>query len=213
MAITHRLYRAARLGSGVFPDRYRSALSRYIIEDGTGATYEDWIKDPIEAATAFYSLASAESTVHALCESDPDITVLSPEFATLEALQAWLDGSISGEFSPTARTTIETDKIPIDDITTSNTRREFWRRLGIYHRVSNYMSGQGDGTALEFLKANLDSTVQQLPIAVRTRIRNWMTERGLDTTWITNSTTVRAVLKFLLVNVNITPNRFTRLAF
>jgi hypothetical protein len=209
MALTYRLYRSARLGTGTRADPYRSALTRHISEDGTGQTFEDWIQDPIDVGLARYACALADSTVHAQCVADPDITALSPECATIAEVTVYLDtplAIVSG-----VRTTIETDRIPLHDLLDgANTHRELWRRLAVYHRVGNYLRGSGDA-AIEILRAALSGTVGQLPAAVRTRVRNWMAERGLDSTWITNQTTVRDVITYIVNNVALTGARFAML--
>ncbi len=207
MAITHRLYRSARLGSGTLSDPYYSALRAYIVADGSGSDFEDWIH---ETKPVRYALASCEASVHDTIAADVNIQALSPQFSALEDLDAWLDGSLA--LTAGQRTAVEDDGIPIDDITSSNTRREFLRRVALHHRIGNYMRGLND-SALDFLRESLSTTVSQVPQAVRTRIQTWMQERGLSTAWISGSTTVRQVLKYILVNINLSHNIFVKLHF
>lgn len=198
---------AARLGAGTRTDAYRAALSRYITADGTGADYEQI--ELAEHKGSMYCLALCEPAVHAQCAADPDIIALSPEVADAPALQAWLDGDL-GNVAANIRTAIEADLIPIDDLIATNKRRELMRRIALYFRIAQYMRGNNDTNALAFLAQNLSTTRQQLPAAVRTRILAWCTERGISTAWTTNSTTVRALLKFILVNINLIPLRYVR---
>jgi len=59
------------------------------------------------------------------------------------------------------------------------------------------------GFLKQFALNNLDTTVNQVPQAIRTAIRNWMQSKGLAIGWITNATTVREILHFIVSNLGI----------
>lgn len=202
--MTLALYRCPRIGTGIPPDAYRSKIASTI--DGTNGTFEDWALDP-GGATGRYVLASCAPAVHAVLVADPEIMQMSPQVADTAALGVWLDGAI-GTVAAALRNAIESDGIPIDDFTVSSTRREVWRRIAMRHRIGQLMLGEGDGNALAFLVANLATQVSALTAAVRNRASAWMSERGIDASWIVGTTTVREVLRFIFVN-----NGFQRLRF
>lgn len=214
MATTYRFYRTTKLGTGaVGPvrDCYRSALSRHIVQyvdlpPSEQETFHTWPLDPIETAPGLYSLAIAKPETHAICVADADITPMSPELADAAAVQAWLDQPI-GTVSTAMRTMVEADGIPIDGLTAASTRRQFWRRVAKRHHVGTFMLGNKDFTALEFLKSNLATKRSELPANVRTRILNWLTERGLSASWTTPNTTVRELLNYVIDNAAL-PARF-----
>lgn len=209
MALTFRLYRSARIGTGTRSDPYRSALTRYIHEDGTGATFEDWIQDPTDTGVARYALARCESAVHVACAADADVRPLSPEFANKAELATWLDAPVGAEMTQTIRDVVEADRIPIDDVVVGvTTRRQLWRRIGMIHRVGNMLRGKRDDVVLDLLRRDVSTTVSQMAPTTRTRLRAWMTNHGLDTSWVTNTTTMRQILKFVVANLGVTPNTF-----
>lgn len=194
MAATYRLYRAARLGDGKSrATAYRSAILRY------GAQRRDvWDNVSRQSTAGFYHLVLADSTIHTQIAADVDIQALSPEQATLAALQTWLDGQIGGGVSASLRSAIESDGIPIDDLTATSTRRALLRRIARCIMFAQRLFGERDADALTFARAALDATVAEVPLVARQRIAAWMQARGLDTSWITGTTPVRQVLRFIL---------------
>lgn len=273
MASTYRFYRTNRTGSGTRLLPYDSALRRY-----TGS-FEQWILDPVESATARYAMAFCDSTVHSSASLDADVLPLSPELSDIPAVNVWLDGQL-GSVSVTVRNAIEGDRIPVDDIVSTDTRRKLMRRIGLYHSLAQYLRGEfrtfstmlgpyaytrtASGSKVQntmavvppdvlrmvgayadqrridvswavpstpvvdviqtcmrdrraelltFIRSSLDGTVADVPVGARTRIQNWMQDKGLDTSWIVGTTTVRAVLKFIVGGLNISPLAFTRVAF
>jgi hypothetical protein len=88
MALTFRLYRAARIGDGLSrATAFRSALSDYIVEDGTGSTFHD----ELGSGAVRYAVARCDSAVHAAIALDARIQALSPEFAARGDLVVALD--------------------------------------------------------------------------------------------------------------------------
>lgn len=205
MASALALYRSLRIGTGTSADPYRSKLANYIT--GTaGAWFEDWALDPT-GALARYALAFCDSAVHTTMAADVDIQQMSPQRDSLSDLLAWLAGPV-GTISAGLRTLVEGDGIPIDDFTVDTTRRTVWRRIALRHRMGQFMRGATDTDALAFLLDSLATQVSAIPVARRNRIAAWMTERGLDTSWIVGTTTVREVLRYILLGLNLKPLRW-----
>jgi len=206
MALTFRFYRSKRVGTGVRGDPFRSKLTAYITAQG-GSDFEDWILDPVDAGLTRYALAICDSTVHATIDGDTDIQALSPELANQAAATSWLDSAIT---APAAvLTAIEGDRIPVDDVTTN---RQLMRRLAIYHRLGNLLLANRETDAIGLLRSSLSLTVADLTAAVRNRVQSWMTERGISTTGITGTTTLRDVVKRIVQSGVIGANQFGRLA-
>ena len=89
MALTYRIYRASRIGDGLsVRTAFRSALSDFIKEDGTGATFHD----ELISGGVRYALARCDSTVHSAIDLDARIQAVSPQFALKGDLTALLDG-------------------------------------------------------------------------------------------------------------------------
>ena len=219
MATTARLYRTARIGTGARGadgkiDGFRSAFDRHLPASlPDGSHYDVW---SIDGKPVMYVFAVCEPAIHALAAADADIQPLSPEFESPAAMQAWLDGTL--DLTQAQRNIIEGDGIPIDDLTGSITRRQVFRRIALYFALGAIMSRSKDPVTkqhlvLDFLTRNLATTVGQLTVTQRNRIRDWMTAQGLSTASITNATTVRQVLKFIVANIDLRPNRFTRAEF
>ena len=59
-----------------------------------------------------------------------------------------------------------------------------------------------NSVAMAIFAVGLTATVGDLSSQTRTRVRDWMDAKGLDTTWITNQTLIRQVLQYLLENLN-----------
>lgn len=57
--------------------------------------------------------------------------------------------------------------------------------------------------ATRIFTLGLTATVGDLTTQQRNAVRNWMTDRGLATGWITNATTIRQVLHFIVLNLGI----------
>lgn len=190
MASTYRFYRAARIGSGVALDPYRSALRRYI----TGSNGTFWSLNAVGVA-GFYDLAFCDSTVHAQCAVDADVTILSPEQTLLSDLSAWLDGQI-GSLSAAVTTAIEGDGIPLDDLATTAPRRALLRRIGMHHQVVGlvYDDLRVPGRLLGPWK---DGVVSDVPASVRSVVDAYLASREMSTAWITGATPVMDVVNWV----------------
>jgi hypothetical protein len=198
MASTYRFYLAATIGDGVSrATAFRSKLSDFIVNDGT-KDFWDWSN----RATAFrFCLAWCPTALHTSIAADANVTVLSPELADPAAVAAWLDQDV-GTLAAALANKLEAAGIPVDWITAGITRRQLWRFISAWHFITQRMNSAGDTNALAFIRSNLDSTIGSLPAAVRNRASAWMSEKGLDTSWIVAGTKVRAVVRFIIVNGN-----------
>lgn len=198
MASTYRLYLSATLGDGLSrATAFRSKLTDFIVNDGTQNCW-DWSN----RATAFrFCLAWCPSALHTTIAADADVTVLSPELADAAAISTWLDQDV-GTLSASLIAKLEAAGIPVDWVAAGITRRQLWRFISTWHFVIQRMSGDGDNNALAFIRSNLDNTVGSLTAAVRNRASAWMTENGVDPSWIVGSTKVRAVVRYIIVNGN-----------
>lgn len=194
MAATYRIYRAPRLGDGISrATAFRSKLCNYITDDGT-QTFWSWSN---RATPCSYALALCEPSVHATIEADAEITILSPQFANVSDLNSWLDGLV-GTLPSAVATIIEQDGFPVDWISGATTRRALFIRLSKWHVVMQKSYGD---LVFSLFQRPIDDTVSDLPTAVRNRIGSWMVGNGLDTDWITGSTPIRSVLKYVVANI------------
>jgi hypothetical protein len=199
---TYRFYLAARDGDGLsHRTAFRSRLTQYIVADGS-QDFWDWSN----RATAFrFCLALCSTAKHSQIAADPGVQALSPELADVPAIQAWLDGPIGTDLPLSLQTVLENAGIPVDWIIASTTLRALWQFVLSWHYIAQRVSGVGDNNVLNFLASNLDSTVASLSAVVRTRVSNWMTEKGLDASWITGPTLVREVVKYIVQNLPAPP--------
>ena len=207
MALTYRLYRTDRIGTGgmildpkepgaMRPDPYRSALDDYITNDGTGQNFWDWVHD---ARPIRYALAVCESAKHDVLAADARIAPASPQCPDLAALHAWLDTDISPDTALLTR--LENDGCSTAWVTGLTTRRQVMRYLMHVHVMSQDARRLKAAELLSFLTQNLDTRLGDLPLAVRQRARTWIESKGLTTTQFTNNSLVREVLHYLRENI------------
>lgn len=196
MALTYRYYRSTQIGTGLSPaDAKRSSLSRYIT-GANGAGFWDWVH---ETRPIRYSLALADSTIHALCVADADITDYSPELVDLQAVQVWLDSPLNTV--PLAiRNQLESDGFSMGWATGATTRRQAFIYISRAHVMMQDLRRLGDNDPLVMFQQGLDTTVGALSVQVRNKVSTWMNNRGLDTSWILGTTTIRAVIQYIISN-------------
>lgn len=190
---TYRFYLAPRLGTGTRQDPLRSKLANYIINDGT-MDFWNWVN---RATAVTINMAWCESSLHATIDADAEIRAISPELADVAAVDAWLDGLI-GTLPTALSNAFENAGMPVHWITGSTTRRQFMRFLAGWTWMVQNMTDQ----ERTFVANNLDDTMNQIGATARNRMRAWMEGKGLDTSWVVNSTTVRAVVVFIVQNGN-----------
>lgn len=193
---TFRYYRSAEILNATKGARC-SALTRYITADGeTG--FWDWTHEirPIR-----YALAYCDSSIHALCAADPEIKPYSPELADLAAVQAWLDSPLSS-VSQTIRDQIENDGFSTSWATGATTRRAAFLYISRVHVMLQELRRLKDIDSMEMFDRGLDTTIGSLTVQVRNKVGTWMTNRGLETAWITGPTLVREVIQYIHDNLN-----------
>ena len=195
---TYRFYRTALIGTGTRQDPFRSALTKYIVNDGT----QDFWSWAYDIANAQYCLAFTDSATHAAAAADPQITAIGPELADLAAISAWLDTPV-GVLGQALSDIMEGDGFPVDWIGAGVTRRDLWRFITMYHVITQRFKGSGDNSYLAFFKSNLNATVSSLPVAQRNKVQAWMAAQGMDTSWITGATQLREVIIFVAKNSNL----------
>ena len=203
MALTYRFYRSAEI-EGVIAGTRSNSLRLYIPSTAGGADFWDWSHEirPIR-----YSLARAESSVHALCAADAGITAYSPELADLAAVHAWLDSPLSS-VPQSIRDQLESDGFSTSWANARTTRREAFIYISRTLAMIQELRRLRDTDAMELFNRTLDSTVGALPVLVRQKVAAWMQNRGLDTSWITGPTPVRAVIQYIHDNVWRAPMSF-----
>ena len=199
MALTYRFYRSPVIGTGTRQDPFRSALTPYIVEDGTGAGFWDWI-NPITDAR--YALSCAESTIHDTVDGDATITALSDQLADLVAVVNWLD-SEAADFQPATPlgNVLEGDRISVAWMATQTTRRQLFRYISKTHTMGQDLKRLKNGVSIAGLGAALDLQVNQITAAQRNAIASWINSKGLSTAWVTNTTTLRQVRQYILENI------------
>jgi len=192
VANTYRFYMATTIGTGTRADPFRAALTDFIVADGT-QDFWSWF-NPTHSVQ--FCLAWCDPTLHTTIAADSRVTVLSPQW---DDVNTHLDDLV-GTIPSGTQTALETNGIPVAWIDASTTYRDVWRWLSKRHIFSQSLIGTGDTNVVNFIKNNLDTTVGSLSAAVRNAGQNWMTNHGLDTSWITGTTTVRQVVKFIIAN-------------
>lgn len=92
MALTYRIYRAERIGNGFSPTTaFRSALTEYIVEDGSGKTFHD----ELESGPFRYAVVRCDSTLHAVIVNDSRIIALTNELTTTSDIRNFLNAPLS----------------------------------------------------------------------------------------------------------------------
>lgn len=194
--MTYRFYRAVVIGDGSRTNPWRSKLTDYITA-GAGADFWDWIND---ARPLRYCLALCEPAVHTVIDDDVDIVALGPEHADLAAVNTWLESATISDVVVHAR--LELDGISASWIAAQTTRRQLMNYASRMHVVIQDVKRLRNSETMDIFSRALTSRVNQLPVATRTKIQEWMTTKGLDVTWIAGTTGVRQVLHYILENIN-----------
>lgn len=198
MALTYRFYRSPQIGTGTKDDPLRSKLTLYIFNDGSGSRFWDWVH---YARPVRYALAHCESSTHTQIAADPEMTPLSGELADRAAIDAWMAETLQGA-PQSIRDLFEADGFSVSWATTQTTKKQMLRYLCKVHVQTQDLERLGQTTTLECFRRALDSQVNQLPANVRTGVRDWMQAKGLDTTWIGGTTTIRQVIQYIVENID-----------
>jgi hypothetical protein len=99
---------------------------------------------------------------------------------------------------------MENAGIPLDWVDPiNNSNRDVWSYVATWNFMVQRASGQDQTNVVAFLGNNLDSTIAQVSAAARNAIAAFMDGLGIDRTWVTNATLVRAIVTFIV-------NRYVR---
>lgn len=198
MALQYRFYRSPVV-PWTRPGSVAAKIFQYISNSEDGTVFVHHLLN--KARPVDYSFVCCDETIHNTIEADLEIQAMSPRFADLPAVQAWLDGDWDST-PATAKLQFENDGISTAWTAPATTRRNFWRYLNRYHSITHDLARDKDPDLFELLKANLNLTVGTIPAAKRQKFANWMNRKGLSTTWITGTTTIRQVVQFVLENID-----------
>lgn len=196
---TYRFYISALVGVGTRADPKRSRVMQIVQANGGGT-----VNDMMNAATPFrFSVALADSAVHALCVADPNVKALSPELADQAAVDSHMTSAV-GVIPSGIVTVMENAGIPLDWVDpVANTNRNVWAYTATWHFMVQRASGQDKTDVVTFLGNNLDNTIAQVSAAARNGIAAFMDGLGIDRTWVVNTTKVREIVTFIV-------NRYVR---
>lgn len=207
MASTWRFYISAKVGTGARLDQFRSKVIK-IIQDNQGFGPGDRAQDMMNAATPFrFTVALVSPAIHALCVADAQVKAISPELADVDAVNTWLAGLV-GTLPAALVTTMESAGIPLDWVTGTTTRLVLLQFIAVWHLMVQRASGADNTDVVAFLGRNLDNTSAQVPLAARNAIAAFMDTNSIDRTWITGTTTVRAVVTFIVQHLPHEPYGF-----
>lgn len=204
-----RIYVAPQIGSGMMIDPnpsnwtdatgpYRSLLNKYI-DSSAGDRFEE-IDHPGRKISI--CCVTATAAAHTAIEADPAITPVIPRRAVDAAdLSAILSAPLASyplAWRTAARSKMESWGIDTSWITGSTTMKDLLTRLIRILSVAQVAAGHGAAAdTLGFLGQNLEMIVSAIPPAQRSAIGDWLRSRGIDTSWITGTTTVREIAAIL----------------
>jgi hypothetical protein len=170
---------------------------------GPPSNYRGFITN-VEHADAhqrWYCLAEGSTADHTAAEADAEIEPVGPVHDDLPALNTWLDQT---GIPQAILDDLEADGYPMDWVVPGvTTRRQVFKALSQGIRIHQRMRGFPGLTkaqrfdALRFAGRGLTTTVSAIPVTYRNAAEAWMTAHGLDTSWITGSTTLRQVLRYI----------------
>jgi hypothetical protein len=203
-----RIYIAPQIGSGLMlsPDPstwsdttgpFRSILHSFI-DVSAGHNF-----DEIDHPARRISICAVEASAAVLTAIEADARVTPVTYAraadrpALAAILAAPFSSYPLAWRNAARTKLESWGINTEWITGSHTMKDVLRQVIKIFSMCQVANGHGQANVKEFLKGNLDVQVSAIPAAHRQAIGAWLQSRGIDTSWITGTTTVRQVVNTL----------------
>lgn len=191
-------YITSMIGEGSNANPYRCRLYNY-----TDVHTGEWYTDS-SSVSRLFTLAYMEATeaTHQLASSDQEIFRLTPLCETKADLIACLNEAV-GTIPQAVIDKLETFGINCDQLQPSHLRKKILRHVIKNIFMTQRAEGQGDENFKQFLKANLDTRIGDLSLAIRQRAEVWMQEKGLDTGWINANTLVREVLHYISDNTNL----------
>jgi len=176
---------------------YRSLLNTFI-NPANGDNF-----DEIDHPARRISICTVEASAAVLTaiEADVRVTPVIPLRATdrahLATILATPFSSYPLAWRNAARTKLEGWGIDTSGITGSHTMKDVLRYVVKMFSVAQVADGHRQVDAKSFLTQNIDATVASIPAAQRQAIGAWLQSKGIDTSWITGTTTVRQVVATL----------------
>jgi hypothetical protein len=195
--MTYKFYRADTIVESLFGGTiYRNALTDYVTDNAAiSENFWEIINDEHDCR---YTLVSCSPAKHAAIANATNIASMSPEMSDVFAMQTWLSGTHN--FTAAQINRLDADGVPMDWVTGA-THRDIIRYLMRHSRLLQHLIRERNADITGFIRQSLAATVNQIPVAQRQRIANWMEARGLSTTWISPATTtVRQVVHYIIVN-------------
>lgn len=172
-----------------------------ILDSAQGECYS--IFDNPSRRIGLCHVVALEAT-HTTLMADSRIVPLSPLADDATDLRSKLDTVLNDIPNISViKTKLENHGINTEWITGTNTVKDAMRYLMRLFYMSQKFEGMMDNDLLGFIQNNLTTTVANVPLAVRNKVKTWMQNRGLAIGWITNTTTVREILHFIITNLGI----------
>jgi hypothetical protein len=192
-----RFYVAPQQGDGSYFNPYRSILNDLInIQQG------DWF-DEIDNPARHISICCVHAlqTSHDAILADGRALPIGSIFDDAQKT-TFLNSLISSIPNLTVlKTSLESLGISTSWLSGSNTIRDGIRYLIRVFSTAQIADGEGNTNIKNLISRNLDVTVQQIPVAIRNEVKNWMQAKGLAIGWINNATTVREIVHFIIENL------------
>lgn len=194
------LYLAPQIGSGTYSDPYRSMLNDLI--NIISGDWFDEIDHPIRrvsiccvhASDATHSAIALNSQVVRLSSLMPD----NLDFASKMDMAAT---SLPTDMQTAIVTALEAKGINTAWMSAATTLRELVAMLLRVCQFAQRAEGNNNAALKILITANLDSTFGSFTTTRRNAIKTWMASKGLATGWITNSSTVRQIIHFIMMNM------------
>jgi len=177
----------------VSPNRTRNVLAQLV-------TYPESFEEIVNAqrGTGICYVTAAQTT-HDAIAVDGRATLLTPLYVDNAAVEAGVD--VTQSLTVAVKTKLEEGGINAAIFTGTHTIRDVIRFAVKTYFVTQILIGNGHGDVVEWLNRVLTSQVRDVPVATRTKVRNWLTSKGLDDSWINLNTTVREVLTYIVNNL------------
>lgn len=199
-----RIYLAPQSGSGTDADPYRSILNDYLSSaEGDDMNETD---NPARHISVCFVYTSSLAKLAAI-SADPRVVTLTPQEVTSQAeLKSLLDAPFSNwpvAFRNAAQAGLEANGVSTAWLSGSNTLRDVLRYLFRTNIIAQIADYEANANVKAFLTKALTLTVGELTAAQRNAAKNWMQAKGLAIGWITNQSTVREVVHFIVTNLGI----------
>lgn len=183
-----------------FGDQYKSSLLNDLIDTAQGDGFQEW---HMSARSYSLCLVWANAATQAAIAANPDVITASPLFVDNADRIAKM-GGIANMNAVKAR--LEAIGLNTEWLTGAETYRDVLRYVVKHFWLGQVVTGRPGLVSqdmIDLINAHLTTTVGQIPAQKRNAVKNWMQNRGLATGWIDNATTVRQVVHFILINLNI----------